>query len=101
MRGVVRRVTPTRRRHARLRRPGPLPRSLPTPATPLHDSLHRYSHPPRQGKSQTSALLALRGLLNGGEVGGYRCAYINVEPEAVEAVWEQTRGQPWPVNALA
>ena len=36
-------------------------------------------HAPRQ-TGKTSALLALRDLLNGGEAGEYRCAYINVEP---------------------
>ena len=36
-------------------------------------------HTPRQ-TGKTSALLALRSLLNGGTVGDYRCAYINVEP---------------------
>ena len=36
-------------------------------------------HAPRQ-TGKTSALLALRDLLNGGSVGEYRCAYINVEP---------------------
>ena len=35
-------------------------------------------HAPRQ-TGKTSALLALRGLLNGGTEGEYRCAYINVE----------------------
>ncbi len=35
-------------------------------------------HAPRQ-TGKTSALLALRDLLNGGSVGDYRCAYINVE----------------------
>ena len=35
-------------------------------------------HAPRQS-GKTSALLALRDLLNGGTVGDYRCAYINVE----------------------
>ncbi len=35
-------------------------------------------HAPRQ-TGKTSALLALRDLLNGGEAGEYRCAYINVE----------------------
>ena len=33
---------------------------------------------PRQ-TGKTSALLALRDLLNGGSVGDYRCAYVNVE----------------------
>ena len=36
-------------------------------------------HAPRQ-TGKTSALLALRDLLNGGHAGGYRCGYINVEP---------------------
>ncbi len=36
-------------------------------------------HAPRQ-TGKTSALLALRDLLNGGSAGDYRCAYINVEP---------------------
>ncbi len=36
-------------------------------------------HAPRQ-TGKTSALLALRDLLNGGSVGSYRCAYVNVEP---------------------
>ena len=36
-------------------------------------------HAPRQ-TGKTSALLALRDLLNGGSVGDYRCAYVNVEP---------------------
>ena len=35
-------------------------------------------HAPRQ-TGKTSALLALRDLLNGGHAGDYRCAYINVE----------------------
>ena len=35
-------------------------------------------HAPRQ-TGKTSALLALRDLLNSGEAGDYRCAYINVE----------------------
>ena len=35
-------------------------------------------HAPRQ-TGKTSALLALRDLLNGGTVGKYRCAYVNVE----------------------
>ncbi len=35
-------------------------------------------HAPRQ-TGKTSALLALRDLLNGGMAGAYRCAYINVE----------------------
>jgi len=36
-------------------------------------------HAPRQ-TGKTSVLLALRDLLNGGSVGDYRCAYVNVEP---------------------
>ena len=45
-----------------------------------HIATERYFvlHAPRQtGKS--SALLALRDLLNTGEVGSYRCVYVNVE----------------------
>ena len=36
-------------------------------------------HAPRQ-TGKTTALLALRDLLNGGNAGDYRCAYVNVEP---------------------
>ncbi len=36
-------------------------------------------HAPRQ-TGKTSALLALRDLLNGGAHGDYRCVYVNVEP---------------------
>ena len=36
-------------------------------------------HAPRQ-TGKTSALLALRDLLNGGAHGAYRCVYVNVEP---------------------
>ena len=36
-------------------------------------------HAPRQ-TGKTSALLALRDLLNGGSAGKYRCVYVNVEP---------------------
>ena len=36
-------------------------------------------HAPRQ-TGKTSALLALRDLLNGGSEGEYRCVYVNVEP---------------------
>jgi len=36
-------------------------------------------HAPRQ-TGKTSALLALRDLLNGGREGDYRCVYVNVEP---------------------
>ena len=35
-------------------------------------------HAPRQ-TGKTSALLALRDLLNGGTAGAYRCVYVNVE----------------------
>ena len=42
---------------------------------------HRYFvlHAPRQ-TGKTSALLALRDLLNSGAEGDYRCVYVNVEP---------------------
>ena len=36
-------------------------------------------HAPRQ-TGKTTALLALRELLNGGSAGDYRCVYVNVEP---------------------
>ena len=45
----------------------------------VRDERYFALHAPRQ-TGKTSALLALRDLLNGGEVGEYRCAYINVEP---------------------
>ena len=45
----------------------------------VQDERYFALHAPRQ-TGKTSALLALRDLLNGGEVGEYRCAYINVEP---------------------
>ena len=44
----------------------------------VRDERYFALHAPRQ-TGKTSALLALRDLLNGGEVGEYRCAYINVE----------------------
>ena len=45
----------------------------------VRDERYFVLHAPRQ-TGKTTALLALRGLLNGGEAGEYRCAYINVEP---------------------
>ena len=45
----------------------------------IRDERYFVLHAPRQ-TGKTSALLALRGLLNGGTVGEYRCAYVNVEP---------------------
>ena len=45
----------------------------------IRDERYFVLYAPRQ-TGKTSALLALRGLLNGGAVGDYRCAYINVEP---------------------
>ncbi|MDE2873925.1 MAG: hypothetical protein OXQ93_00700 [Gemmatimonadota bacterium] len=45
----------------------------------IRDERYFVVYAPRQ-TGKTSALLALRGLLNGGTVGDYRCAYINVEP---------------------
>ena len=44
----------------------------------VRDERYFVLHAPRQ-TGKTSALLALRDLLNGGEVGEYRCGYINVE----------------------
>ncbi len=45
----------------------------------VHDESYFVLHAPRQ-TGKTSLLLALRDLLNGGEAGEYRCAYVNVEP---------------------
>ncbi|WP_428275839.1 hypothetical protein [Candidatus Palauibacter sp.] len=45
----------------------------------IHAERYFVLHAPRQ-TGKTSALLALRDLLNGGAEGEYRCAYINVEP---------------------
>ena len=44
----------------------------------IRDERYFVLHAPRQ-TGKTSALLALRELLNSGTVGEYRCAYINVE----------------------
>ena len=54
-------------------------------------------HAPRQ-TGKTSALLALRDLLNRGGEGDYRCAYVNVEPaqamrEDVEAAMRAILGE--------
>ena len=54
-------------------------------------------HAPRQ-TGKTSALLALRDLLNGGGEGDYRCVYVNVEPaqamrEDVEAAMRAILGE--------
>ena len=45
----------------------------------IRDERYFVLHAPRQ-TGKTSTLLALRGLLNSGKAGKYRCAYINVEP---------------------
>ena len=47
--------------------------------TLVRDERYFALHASRQ-TGRTSALLALRDLLNSGEVGEYRCAYVNVEP---------------------
>ena len=44
----------------------------------VRDERYFVLHAPRQ-TGKTSMLLALRDLLNSGEAGEYRCAYINVE----------------------
>ena len=44
----------------------------------IRDEKYFVLHAPRQ-TGKTSALLALRDLLNGGEAGDYRCVYANVE----------------------
>ena len=46
--------------------------------TLVRDKCYFVLHAPRQ-TGKTSALLALRELLNGGSEGGYRCVYANVE----------------------
>ena len=45
----------------------------------IRDEQYFVLHAPRQ-TGKTSALLALRDLLNGGSAGDYRCVYVNVEP---------------------
>ena len=54
----------------------------------IRDKRYFALHAPRQ-TGKTSALLALRDLLNGGAVGDYRCVYANVE--AGQAAREDTR----------
>ena len=44
----------------------------------MRDKKYFVLHAPRQ-TGKTSALLALRDLLNGGTAGDYRCVYANVE----------------------
>ena len=44
----------------------------------IRDKRYFVLHAPRQ-TGKTSALLALRDLLNGGRAGDYRCVYVNVE----------------------
>ena len=44
----------------------------------VRDKKYFVLHAPRQ-TGKTSAMLALRDLLNGGETGDYRCVYANVE----------------------
>ena len=53
--------------------------ALPEVLELIREERYFVLHAPRQ-TGKTTALLALRGLLNGGEAGEYRCAYINVEP---------------------
>jgi len=53
----------------------------------VHDKRYFVLHAPRQ-TGKTSLLLALRDLLNRGEVGDYRCVYFNVE--AGQAAREDT-----------
>ena len=58
----------------------PLERSdLPVVLDLIRSKAYFVLHAPRQ-TGKTTALLALRDLLNGGSVGEYRCAYLNVEP---------------------
>ena len=62
-------------------------------------------HAPRQ-TGKTSALLALRDLLNSGVEGAFRCVYVNVEigqagredpDRTMRAIWSwrARRGRPW------
>ena len=44
----------------------------------IRDERYCVLHAPRQ-TGKTSALLALRDLLNGGAEGDFRCVYVNVE----------------------
>ena len=44
----------------------------------IRDKRYFVLHAPRR-TGKTSALLALRDLLNGGSEGGFRCVYVNVE----------------------
>ena len=66
-------------------------------------------HAPRQ-TGKTSALLALRDLLNGGAEGAWRCVYANVEAGQASADgracapsrnWRAGRVPPWARCALA
>ena len=57
--------------------------------TLIGDKRYFVLHAPRQ-TGKTSALLALRGLLNGGAAGRFRCVYVNVE--AAQALREDVEG---------
>ncbi len=48
----------------------------------IHDKRYFVVHAPRQ-TGKTSALIALRDLLNSGAAGDYRCVDVNVEPAQV------------------
>ena len=48
----------------------------------IHDKRYFVLHAPRQ-TGKTSALIALRDLLNSGQAGNYRCVTVNVEPAQV------------------
>ena len=52
--------------------------ALPEVLEMIREERYFVLHAPRQ-TGKTTALLALRDLLNGNEAGEYRCAYINVE----------------------
>ena len=64
--------------------------------TLVRDKRYFVLHAPRQ-TGKTSALLALRELLNGGSEGGYRCVYANVEGAQAmrEDVAEAMRRAVW------
>ena len=55
----------------------------------IRDERYFVLHAPRQ-TGKTSALIALRDLLNGGEAGDFRCVHVNVE--AAQAMREDVEG---------
>ena len=62
--------------------------NLPSVLELIGDKRYFVLHAPRQ-TGKTSALLALRALLDSGAEGDFRCVYVNVE--AAQAVREDVR----------